>query len=153
MKPSFKEGFTLIELLIVIAVIGVMATTLMVLINPQRQLAKARDSERRSHLFALLASIYQYSAEHSGALPDTDGDPETSNFPTALTCIGNQSPCYNLAGAGEDDTIVPDYMAVLPLDPSTGTQANTGYFIYVDANNRIVASASGEIEPSIVETR
>lgn len=148
-----RKGFTLIELLIVIAIIGVLATTLMVVINPQRQLAKARDSERRSHLFALLASIYQYSAEHSGALPDTDGDPETSNFPTTLTCIGTQSPCYNLASAGGTDPIVPEYMAVLPLDPKTGTQANTGYLIYVDANNRVVASASGEIDLSIVETR
>lgn len=148
-----QRGFTLIELLVVVAIIGALASMIIIAVNPGRQLAKARDSQRRSDLFSILTSLYQYSAEHSGALPDTDGDPNTSDFPTSLTCIGIQSPCYNLGVAGEDDTMVPDYMPSIPLDPKTGTDENTGYFIYVDANNRVVASASGEVETAIVETR
>lgn len=143
----------MIELLIVMAIIGALATFVIVAINPNRQLAKARDSQRRSDLFSILSAIYQYSSEHSGALPDTDGSAQTSNFPTSLTCIGSQSPCYNLAGAGEDDTMVPVYMPAMPEDPKTGTPENTGYFIYVDSNNRVIASASGEIEGSIMESR
>lgn len=149
----FKRGFTLIELLVTIAIMGVLATIVIVAINPNRQLAKARDSQRRSDIFSILAAIYQYSAEHSGALPDTDANAQTSNFPTSLTCIGTQAPCYNLAGAGGDDTLVPVYMPEMPMDPKTGTPENTGYFIYVDANNRVYASASGEIDMSIVESR
>lgn len=152
-NQSIGAGFTFIELLVVIAILGIMATTLAVIINPQRQLAKARDTQRRSDLYAILSAIYQYSAEHSGALPDTDGDPLTSNFPTSPTCIGTGGSCFNLASAGEDDSIVPVYMAQIPADPKTGDQANTDYLIFVDANERVVASASGEVTPAITVTR
>ncbi len=138
-------GFTFIEILIVLGIIGVLATVLMVVVNPGRQLAKARDVQRESDIYAILSSIYQYSREHTGELPDTDGNPSTNNFPTSLTCIGSTSPCFNLAAAGDSgDTIVPVYIAQLPKDPQTGTDQDTGYLIYVDAYNRLVASASGE---------
>ena len=145
MERSHKKGFTIIELLVTMALIGVLATVVVFLINPARMLARARDTQRQSDLIAILSSIYQYSAEHSGALPDSDGDPLTNNFPTTPTCIGTGIGCYDLASAGDaGETIVPVYMSAIPKDPKTGTDANTGYLIYVDVNNRLVASASGE---------
>ena len=145
-----KSGFTLLELLIVVAILGIMATVLVVAVNPGRQLAKARDMNRETDLVAILGTIYQYTSEHSGDLPDTDGDPVTSNFPTSLTCIGTDASCFNLGAAGEvGDTIVPVYIAEIPKDSrplvaGEGTVANTGYKIYVDPNGRLIASASGE---------
>ena len=89
--------------------------------------------------------VLQYSAEHSGALPDTDGDPQTSNFPNSLTCIGTGGSCFNLGVAGDTgEEIVPVYMAAIPKDPRTGTDSDTDYLIMVDANGRLTASASGE---------
>jgi prepilin-type N-terminal cleavage/methylation domain-containing protein len=151
---TISYGFTLLELLIVMAIIGIMATILMVLVNPARQLAKARDSERRSDIYAIVSAIDRYATEHSGALPDTDGDEETSNFPTNPTCIGTGGGCFNLAGAGETgETIVPEYMYEIPTDPKTGDQSDTGYQIYVDGNNYIHASASAETETDISVVR
>jgi len=129
-------------MLITIAIIGILATTSFILINPQRQLAKSRDTQRRTDLYSIATSVYQYSAEHSGALPDTDGDPATSNFPTSATCIGTGGGCFNLAGAG-----------AMPFDPKTGVATNTGYLIYKDANERVVISAVGETEPTITVTK
>lgn len=140
-------GFTLIELLLVMSILGILATTLVVAVNPGRQFAKARDSRRESDIYSILEAVYEYQAEHSGDLPDADGDPDVASFPTSLTCIGNQAPCFNLAGAGDDgDTIVPDFMASIPTDPKEGegSDADTGYFIFVDTNGRLTASASGE---------
>lgn len=150
---KYISGFTLIELLTVIGIIGILSTIMVVAVNPSRQFAKARDSQRETDLISILSAIYQYSSEHSGALPDTDGVASTSNFPTSLTCIGSSGGCFNLAGAGDTgETIVPVYMASIPVDPQTGTASNTGYLIMVDANNRLVASASGETK-TITVTR
>lgn len=149
-----RKGLTLIELLVVIAIISILATTVVVAINPARQMAKARDSQRESHLTAILSAILQYSSEHSGDLPDTDGDPDTSNFPTSPTCIGTAVTCFNLGAAGEvGETIVPDYIYEIPYDPKTGNTTNTGYTIYVDANGYLHAEATGEAVPTITIVR
>jgi len=140
-----NKGFTLLELLIVMAILAILITTTVILINPARQLAKARDTQREADIFAIVSLVMQYSAEHSGALPDTDGDPLVDSFPNDLTCIGSDPSCFNLAAAGEDgDTVVPEYTGELPFDPSTGSAGNTGYLMLVDENGRLTASASGE---------
>ena len=149
-----KSGFTLIELLLVMSIIGILASVLVISVNPARQFAKARDTQRQTDLYSILSAVYQYSSEHSGELPDTDGDPDTSNFPTTPTCIGNSLPCFDLAGAGEtDETIVPEYMASMPMDPSEGEPEDTLYLIYINENDRLVASASAETTDPIVITR
>jgi prepilin-type N-terminal cleavage/methylation domain-containing protein len=147
-----SEGFTLLELLLVISILGILATTVFTAVNPSRQLAKARDADRESDLIAILSAVLQYSSEHSGELPDTDGNPNTSNFPTTLTCIGNGGTCFDLASAGETgETIVPVYMVEMPKDPKVGTDADTGYLIMVDANGHLIASASGETKAITVK--
>jgi len=145
------SGFTLIELLIVIGIIGILAT-MVVAVNPGRQLAKARDARRETDLIAILSAILEYSSEHGGELPDTDGDPARSNFPTSLTCIGTSISCFNLSNAGETgETIVPKYLVEIPKDPKTGTDENTGYRIMVDSNGHLIASASGETQTILVK--
>jgi len=145
-KNKINSGVTLMELLIVIAIIGMLATVVIVMINPRQQLAKARDTEREADVIAVLTVVLQYSAEHSGTLPDTDGDPATNSFPTSETCIGTGVGCFDLASAGEvGDTIVPNYLASLPSDSKDGNPpSDIGYTIWVDANNNLTASASGE---------
>ena len=139
------KGFTLIELLIVISIIGILATTMIVVLKPSTMLARARDSQRDSDINSIVMLVRQYASDHSGTLPDTDGNPDTSNFPSSLTCIGTNSGCFNLSAAGDsDESLVPDYAASLPKDPRTGTVGNIGYFIMVDAYKHITASASGE---------
>ena len=151
MKKIKTLGFTIIELLIVIAILAILLATMVVIIKPATQLAKARDTQRESHLVAIVTIILQYSAEHGGALPDTDGDPVTSNFPTSLTCIGTDPGCFNLSSAGDDgDTIVPVYTSSIPYDPKDGSDGDTKYLISVDTNNRLTASASGETRALIL---
>jgi prepilin-type N-terminal cleavage/methylation domain-containing protein len=151
-----QKGFTLIELLVVIGVIAILAAIVLVAVNPGRQFAQARDTQRRSDLYSLTNAIYQFAAEHEGVLPDTDGDDSTSNFPATPTCIGVGAGCFDLGAATDatgTESVVPTYIAEIPTDPSTGDDADTDYLINVDTNGRIVASAAGEIAGSITVTR
>lgn len=153
---KLQRGFTLIELLVVIGIIGILAAIVLVAVNPGRQFAQARDTQRRADLYALTNGIYQYAAEHNGRLPDTDGLDSASNFPTTATCIGTDAACFNLGAAGAvstPETVVPTYLAAIPTDPNTGTAANTQYTIYRNSDGRVVAAATGELTAVITVTR
>lgn len=59
---SSNKGFTLVELLIVIALLGVLAVTVLAAINPLEQLNRARDTGMESDASQLLAAIDRYYA-------------------------------------------------------------------------------------------
>lgn len=129
-----RKGFTLIELLVVIGIIGILAAVVLVAVNPGRQFASARDTQRRADLNSITTAIYSYATENNG------------NLPTVITT----TPTHIGTGGGLVDLstdLVPTYIADIPMDPATGTAADTQYTLYLDANGRVVASASSELNP------
>ena len=162
-----NKGFTLIELLVVIGIIGILAAVVIAAVNPGRQFAEARNTQRRADLYQLTNGIYQFAAEHNGNLPGTDDTVLIPNFPPAATCIGTLTGapdnCFNLGAAGDVDgqsdgvtePIVPTYMAAVPYDPSVGSLGNASYTVFLDATTgRITAAAPGaELNAVISVTR
>lgn len=134
---ALQKGFTLIELLVVIGVIGILAAVVIVAVNPSRQFASARDTQRRADLYAITNAIYQFAAENNGNLP--------SAITTTPIHIGTTTG-LDLSATGADP-LVPTYLPSIPYDPTTGSDADTNYTLYLDANGRVVASASSELNP------
>jgi len=56
-----RPGFTLIELLIVIAVLGILVTGILVVLNPVEQTRRASDAQRASAINQLATGITAYS--------------------------------------------------------------------------------------------
>lgn len=59
-KRLLSSGFTLIELLVVIAVMGVLATVVLVAVDPVEQFARAEDGNRKQIVNTLGNSLIQY---------------------------------------------------------------------------------------------
>ncbi|MDP3962378.1 MAG: type II secretion system protein [bacterium] len=151
-QKSARGAFTLIEILVVIGIIAVLASVVLVAINPGRQFKLARDSQRVSNINALLNSINQNIAEHKGVFTC---DLTPLDLPSASTTVKSASGGIDLAPC-----LVSAYLSVLPFDPSaSGAHYNskddydTGYKVSIDSDGRVTVTADGEITPSISATR
>lgn len=144
MKKSEKNrGFTLIEILVVMGIIAVLSTVVLVAINPSRQFAQSRDTQRTSNVTALLNAIGQRAVDNRGVFET--GCPAGA-IPATTTAIksGSSTDAFDLYPC-----IVPVYMALLPVDPKigsfrSGTDYDSGYTIARDpATGRITIAAPG----------
>lgn len=99
MNYLHKKGFTLIELLIVIAILAVLATAVVLVLNPAELLRQGRDSTRISDLAAVNSAVSFYLADVSS--PDLD-----ASGPNSFACSssGSTPSCSLTAGATGADT-------------------------------------------------
>lgn len=152
---NLQQGFTLIEVLIVIGIIAILATIVIVAINPARQFAQARDTQRLSNVNTILNAIGQRIADGKGTFAGVIGGsnpiqtcPGLVVGPSPLLAVNTDYPLYYDTDTGLDGgnllhiaCLVPIYMPAHVKDPQTGTAANTGYTLRVDTVGRITVKA------------
>jgi len=154
-RSDRQKGFTLIEVLVVIGIIAILATVVLVAVNPSRQFKLARDSQRTSNVNAILNAIHQNIAEHKGVF-SCGGSPKLLPSDATNIMSGESDAPGNIASC-----LVPDYISSLPFDPSQEgahytdfSDYDTKYTFFVDANGRINVTAGSEVTLSpIIITR
>jgi prepilin-type N-terminal cleavage/methylation domain-containing protein len=92
------KGFTLIELLVVILVLAVLATVVIVAINPFQQLAKSRDAGRQSVTSQLGEAAVSYSIQNGGTFPTANATWITSLQTAGEISSVPASIAYSISG-------------------------------------------------------
>lgn len=153
----YLQGFTLIEILVVIGMIAILASVVLVAINPLRQFAQARNAQRASDVNAILNAVGERIAENRGLF--TDSVSCTNPLPQEATKIASTGG-YDLRGC-----IVPSFISEIPVDPSVGRNSCTdlnctdptydsGYVISQDPiTNRIMVCAPAAAESAIPDSK
>lgn len=146
---SHRKGFTLIELLIVIGILAILATAVILYLDPAQILAESRDTQRLADLASVIHAINitqntdptaDFSATNQGpnctanaagtyCNPFVGGDCQTITTP--ITCTYNNSRAingtgwvgFNFTGLGSNPTPA---ISTLPIDP-----VNTGCILDV----------------------
>jgi prepilin-type N-terminal cleavage/methylation domain-containing protein len=144
-----RKGFTLLEMLLVVALIAILASIVILAINPGKQLAEARNAQRQSDVNTILTAIYQYSIDHDGDLP--------GNIPVGsaeIICKEGVPVCGTLIDLS-DLTLNETYLTAIPQDPN-GECSSSGscYNVSQSADGRITVGAPyAELDATISVTR
>jgi len=154
-----NRGFTLIEILVVIGMLAILSTVVLVAVNPLRQFAQARNTQRQNDVAAVLNAISERIADKGGMFLGSTTDP---NDPCRQSLPGNATNIA-LNAANIRSCLVPTYISELPRDPANGvntcktTDCNVGnetydlqYTVAQDSNtNRITVCAPNAAESAL----
>ncbi|MDP3725187.1 MAG: type II secretion system protein [Nanoarchaeota archaeon] len=123
------RGFTLIELLVVIAILAVLATAVVLILNPAELIRQGRDSTRLSDMDSLNTALALY-------LADVNPTTATLGACSAARCTAN-------AGAASPFTVAPAQNATCPDPANTGTAVDGTGWVDVGVGVGGLGSVSG----------
>jgi type IV pilus assembly protein PilA len=147
--------------LIVIGIIAILATIVLVAVNPAHQFAQARNTQRVSNINAIINAIGQRMVDNQGSLSGVGSD--------GISCpVLNPGDIDVIASGGNAENnsidlacLVPTYIpSALPFDPQAqgaywndSTHYDTKYNVMMDAQGRYTVSAPRAEGATISVTR
>jgi prepilin-type N-terminal cleavage/methylation domain-containing protein len=125
------QGFSLIEILVVVALIIILATITLVAINPGKNFRDTRNAQRSADVTQILNAVTQYTSEEGNSV---------TTFGTITNCTTGSSS-IGTDGIDLAATLVDEFIVAIPVDPSSGTDAVTGYTICLTDSGRVQIDA------------
>ncbi len=129
-----KKGFTLIELLVVIAVLGILASVVLVAINPSERIKEARDTGVKSDVDQVMQAVQACYTQQAAS----GGDYHDCNTLSELETLGYLKSASAMSGvtiaSTADDAIVYEALEATSAKPS-GCSGTYYWVAYTDGTS------------------
>lgn len=145
---KISSGFTLIELLLVIGIIAVLATVVIVALDPAKRFADARNARRLSDIQSILTAVRQYVIDNNGTLPP-GLDTTEKQIGTSLDTCGIDTGGCSVAGWSDCvdfNTSLAKYLKTIPYEPTAGMGPDHTHYTAVADENGIVTIRACDAE-------
>lgn len=116
---KLSRGFTLIEILVVIGMLAILSTVVLVAVNPLRQFAQARNSQRQSNVAAVLNAVSERIADNGGIWVSST----TELVDNCTGTLPDSARTINKSQLDLRKCLVPNYLPELPYDPANGSNS------------------------------
>ena len=126
LKKYNQKGVTMVELIITIALISILASIIMLVLDPVEKKQKARDNKRLSDISLLDRVINEY-------LLDYGDHPDLFDVLRDSTSLPGTSVSLDNSAAGWIDEDLSEYTSHLPIDPIN--DATYRYYYYHEDNS------------------
>ena len=150
-----SSGFTLLEILLVVGIISILAGIVIVAINPSKQLATVRNTERRSDIKQIDSAVTQYYIDNfyfpTSITTSLTEICDTGSVASTTTAVDGTA-CGSLVNLS---SLVPNYIVAIPKDPqgaiafldklitpAYAAVGGTGYQIMKSSSNKIITKAA-----------
>ena len=115
MERKDNKGFTLIELLVVVAIIGLLASIIIVTLNSTR--IRARDARRLADMKTIILALEMYYDDRE-------------EYPEENSSDGSWENSYEDGGDFIDFLKDQGYLSIVPVDPINSGTTYYSYYVY-----------------------
>ncbi len=138
------RGFTLLEILLVIGMIAVLATVVLVALDPAKRFRDVRDAKRATDVQSILSAIQTYIVDNQGTMPTglSTTEKQLGTGPGCALATGGCAVTGNTDCVDFSSTLAK-YLETVPKDPNGGTTTLTKYSAVIDANGIVTVKACG----------
>lgn len=142
-----RYGFSLIRLIVLIAFVAIIAAIIFIVVNPTKWIRANRNARRTSDVTAILQATQAYLSEKGTLPPGIDTDAASVQIIgrnpgdcAVISCRGRALPASGCTIRDLDVSLQP-YLKNMPMDPKSGSESDTRYFINQDARHAVTVGA------------
>lgn len=117
-----------------VAIIAILASIILIAINPARNLAQTNNAQRWLDVNAIEKAINQYAIDSAGQVPST------ITLGSTEICKTDAPSCSGLVDLSVL-TLSKRYVTRVPSDPTSASTNGTGYYVNRDSYGRVTVTA------------